>query len=211
MSVLLRRLWIQATADRKRFGALIALVALGFLLWARIIIIENIPAQGLANPPPTPSTSTGANQGPPMPSHNGRELPERHVSLALTPLRDPLEINSLYFPRSTRVVQTPQDVGKSPSEAAENPEQAAARLRFQLQALVDRYRLEMLILAPDGPVARISGRVYRLGDRVPAIGNEEIWFEVVNISLERGRPLVELAYREHEFTVRMQDPGNRER
>ena len=50
MSVLLRRLWIQITADRRRFGVFCALVALGFLLWARIIVISNIPKDAVADP-----------------------------------------------------------------------------------------------------------------------------------------------------------------
>ena len=50
MNVLLLRLWIQATADRKRFGLFGVLLAVGMLLWARIIVISNPPRTAVAVP-----------------------------------------------------------------------------------------------------------------------------------------------------------------
>jgi hypothetical protein len=43
-----RRLTIQLTADRRKFGVLCTLTALGLLFWARIIVINNLPRTVLA-------------------------------------------------------------------------------------------------------------------------------------------------------------------
>ena len=50
MSVKLRRLWVQVTADRRRAGILGAMLTLGMLLWARIIVISNVPKMAVADP-----------------------------------------------------------------------------------------------------------------------------------------------------------------
>ena len=46
--VVLRRLWIQITSDRKRFGVLCAMLVLGLLLWGRIIVTTNLPRTAMA-------------------------------------------------------------------------------------------------------------------------------------------------------------------
>ena len=48
LSMIWRRLTIQMTADRRKFGVLCALTALGLLFWARIIVINNLPRTVLA-------------------------------------------------------------------------------------------------------------------------------------------------------------------
>ena len=50
MSPKLRRIWIQLTTDRKRFGILCAMVALGLLLWGRLIVVSNLPRTAVAEP-----------------------------------------------------------------------------------------------------------------------------------------------------------------
>ena len=175
MSVLLRRLWIQVTADRRRFGLFCALVALGFLLWARIIVISNIPKEAVANPKPSqPKQPNGSTAG----TDNTADEPVQ-VAMARRPLRDPFEINPLYFPNGAVVVQNPQVDPKLPPNGAENPDQAEARLEFQLRALIDRFKLEAVM--GGNPMAVISGQRYGLGAEVPAIGNEMIVFRLVDI------------------------------
>ena len=63
MMVKLRRLWIQLTADRKRFGALSVLLVLGLLLWARIIVISNLPRTAVADPDRPGSSATATTNG----------------------------------------------------------------------------------------------------------------------------------------------------
>ncbi|MHC4428559.1 MAG: hypothetical protein ACYS0D_08140, partial [Planctomycetota bacterium] len=173
MNVLLLRLWIQATADRKRFGLLCALLAVGFLLWARIIIVENIPRQAVAGGNESPGSGTSAQTGDPAPRPLG---PRRRVVLATVPLRDPLEINPLYFPKPAEVVDNPNVDG--PPDGTGNQERAL--IRNQLQILVSRFRLEAVMLG--NPMAVISGTRYKVGSEVPAVGNEEIRFKLIEVS-----------------------------
>ena len=51
MQLVLRRLWIQITSDRKRFGLLCAMLLIGLLLWGRIIVTSNLPRTAIADDP----------------------------------------------------------------------------------------------------------------------------------------------------------------
>ena len=52
MNEWLQRIWIQLTADKRRFGALVVVVAVGMLFWARIIIISQPPQRAVADDDP---------------------------------------------------------------------------------------------------------------------------------------------------------------
>lgn len=176
MMVKLRRLWIQLTADRKRFGALSVLLVLGLLLWARIIVISNLPRTAVADPDRPGSSATATTNGGGSDSAARRRLT---VVLARSPDRDPFVISPEVFPKPTRVAELAGEGGKSKAQPTEYPEQAEARLTSQLRALVERFTLEALMRDP--ALAVISGETYRLGESVPGIGNEEIWFKLVAV------------------------------
>jgi hypothetical protein len=192
MPVVLRRLWIQITADRKRFGLFGLLLAVGMLLWARIIVISNPPRTSVA----VPGGNTTVDPTPPDGPDN-RLSPPLKVQLARWPHRDPFIINPELFPKPTPVVDLDPDRGKLPIQPVENPQQVEARLRARLRALVDRFKLEAVMRKP--PLAVISGKTYQLGDPIPAFQNEEIRFTLVEV----GQRSVTLEYGGREFELKM--------
>ena len=46
----LKRMWLQITADRRRFGLFCGLLLVGLLLWARIIVIARPARTAVAQP-----------------------------------------------------------------------------------------------------------------------------------------------------------------
>ncbi len=204
MMLVLRRFWIQITADRKRFGILCGMLLLGLLLWGRLIVTSDVPRTAVAkpaqtdDPKPAPGVKAAASSDKPPPR------PIR-VALARTPVRDPLVINPRHFPKPTSVDILTQDEAKLLGEAAENVREAESRLEEQLQELVDRFKLEAVMRG--GPIAVISGRTYQLHDRVPAVGNDQMEFELVEV---RRRSVI-LECEGRRFEVTMDYPGSHQR
>jgi hypothetical protein len=197
MQLLLRRLWIQITSDRKRFGLLCAMLAIGMLLWARIIVTTNVPRTVIADPkppvtgPPLVNDGSDKRRGPPVP-----------VTLARTCARNPLVISDEDFPKSTVVKMVPQENGKSEPEATEDVRQAEARLTAELLALANQFRLEGVMQGH--PMAVINGETYQLGDWIQAVDNSRHIFQLVEV----GNRTVLLECEGRRFKVTMDEPGS---
>ncbi len=201
MLLVLRRLWIQVTADRKRFGLLCGTLAVGLLLWARLIVVSNLPRTVVADEPlpmPDQSSPTAAASS----ASDNRDRHSLRVELSRVPIGDPFEISAKHFPKPTPVIVLTQEEAKSRGEATENPEQAEARLTEQLRALVDRFDLEAVMQGR--PMVAISGRTYRLHDWIPARGNDQIRFQLVNV----GHRSVVLECEGRQFELQMKSPGS---
>jgi len=200
MQLLLRRLWIQITSDRRRFGLLCAMLAVGMLLWARIIVTTNVPRTVIADPklpvggPPPPNDGSDKRRGPPV-----------TVALARTCARNPLVISDLDFPKPTVVEMVGQENGKLGPEATEDVRQAEARLTTELMALANRFTLEGVMQGH--PMAVINGRTYQLGDWIQAVDNSRHLFQLVEVA--NRSVLVECEGRR--FKVTMDEPGSNSR
>lgn len=199
MQLLLRRLWIQITSDRKRFGLLCAMVAVGMLLWARIIVTTNLPRTVIADPK-DPEVENVQR----APSDKRRWAPVT-VQLARTAPRDPLVISEADFPQRNDVGPAEQENGKFRPEEVENVEQAESRLVAELRSLASRFKLEGVMQGR--PMAVINGRMYQLDDWIPAVGNAKHFFQLVEV----GSRWVDLECEEHRFRVTMDNPGNEKR
>lgn len=178
----LRRLWIQLTADRKRFGVLCAVSVLGLLLWARLIVISDMPRQAIADDP------TGSEPAEEPQERSERADPEREtveIALDAQPVRDPFAISSDHFPKPVQLSQLPGEEPKSEPEAVEDPEQVRLRLRARLQELSERLRLEAAMTG--GGLAVVNGEMHRVGDRIGIEGHEGVQFELVEV---RSRSIV---------------------
>ncbi len=205
MMLMLRRLWIQVTSDRKRFGVLCAMLLLGMLLWGRIIVTSNLPRTAVAGEdgssgPLTPPIGNGTG------TSDKALRPPVKVTLAREPRRDPFLISARHFPRPTFVEVLPQDDPKLDPQATENTNREQ-RLAEKLRALVDRFRLEAVMQVQGRPMAVINGKTYRLHSWVPAVGNDQIRFQLVEV----GYRSVVLEYEDHRFKLKMNFPGNEER
>ena len=111
----LKRMWIQLTADRQRFGVLCAMLAMGLLLWARLIVVTNMPRQAIAVDPLAPNAAVAAE----TPVYQPRR-PPLEVHLEDTPRRNPFLISRRYFPKPTPVARLTPDEGKSGATARES-------------------------------------------------------------------------------------------
>ena len=57
MSTKAKRLWLQVTADKKKFGLMVTMLAVGLLLWGRLILLEKVPRIATADPKPAAQTT----------------------------------------------------------------------------------------------------------------------------------------------------------
>ncbi|MCZ6543311.1 MAG: hypothetical protein O6768_06565 [Planctomycetota bacterium] len=205
MILVLRRLWIQITSDRKQFGILCAMLAVGLLLWARIIVTSNLPRTAVADDPKSPARRGLQPRGGVWGTSDKHQRPPVRVELSRLPRRDPFLISAQHFPKPTPVDMLTQDQAKLQRDTTENPEQAEARLIDQLRALIERFELEAVMQGR--PMAVINGRTYRLLDWIPAIDNSEIRFQLVEV----GHRSVVLEFEGRPFELEMKHPGSVQR
>jgi len=165
---------MQLTADRRRIGILAACVMVGLLLWARIIIVSNMPRTAVANESAS-SNGSAKNENPSLPAPGDQEghapRATQTVELSAAPGRDPFVISTQYFPKATPVTALDPDPNKSGSDQAEDAEQIEARKVAHLQALISKLRLEA---AMGSDIAVISGKSYRRGDEIAGSDGERI-------------------------------------
>jgi hypothetical protein len=223
LHMLLTRLWIQITADRKRFAALCAVLAIGLLLWSRIILISRAPKVAVAEQQPNSTTATGksatgSGKSTAKPTGKGARKPagKPGEALATTPSdkplpivaitldrnaqRDPFRISERYFPRPNILPDNRQEAAKSLVQPSDDAQGAQERLEAQLHALAARFQLEAVMQG--GPMAIINGRTYRLGEEVPAVDAPDVRFRLTEV-----RPLaVTLTCAGRQFELRMPGP-----
>lgn len=193
MPVALRRLWIQMTADRRRFGLFCAMLGVGLLLWARLIIITNTPRTVVADDKAQQSSqsakSSKASTPAASPSTTAVERPKTplRVVLATSPQRDPFVISNEHFPRPVVGVGMEEERGKSA------PKQTEDSLQARYARLAERLKLEA-ILSPGGgqPLVVINGKTYRINDDIPvprlSPGEAPVHFRLVHVG-ERAATL----------------------
>ncbi len=200
MQLVLRRLWIQITSDRKRFGLLCAMLLIGLLLWGRIIVTSNLPRMAVADPPVNVGTKPpGGGRPGGTDNHAMRTVT---VTLARTPNRDPLLISTKHFPKPTPVELLGQDNPKFGPNAADG-EQAEARFTEELRQLVGKLRLEGVM---QGTMAVISKETFRLDDWIPAGKPGQALFHLIEI----GHRSVTLECEGRRFRLHMDYPGSEE-
>ena len=197
MRATLRRFWLQLTIDRRRFGVLCGVVGCALLLWARLLIISDMPRTAIAEPEEAPAAAPAQE----LPVRSDKPLRPVRAALRSIPSRDPFRTDDRFFPRPTPVSDLPADLGKSSAERAENPREVEARVRARLRDLVDRFSLDAVMSS--GGMAVIDGRNYRVGDPVPSQGSEQIVFTLAEV---RQRSIV-LLYEGRRFELKMTDPG----
>lgn len=204
MHVKLRRLWIQMTADRKRFALLCAMLALGMLLWARILIVRNVPRTVVAEEETeqvasAESRSKEDSSESALSSTSGAVRKEDVVVVAMdTSLeRDPFVISPKFFPKPAVEQEFGKDRDKSGSQAVEDSQSTSDQWLASLRDRVQRFRLEAILSNP--PLASINGRTYRLGDEIAADPQDTIRFTLTEV---RERSVI-LEYEEQSFELKL--------
>lgn len=210
MPASLRRIWIQVTADRKRFGVLCATLGVGLLLWARLVIVSHVPRTAVAEPPGAAtadrSHSAAGKSGAPgrtadKPATKDAakgENKSRIVSVVLSSRcqRDPFVISPLVFPKMKPAGEVKQEAGKLPTEPAEDAE---SRHVAHLQELLGTLKLEA---AMGNSMAIIGGQRYQVGEQLPPLGKERAQFTLAEV---RQRSVV-LEFQGRRFELQMPLP-----
>lgn len=216
MSAAMKRIWIQLTADRKRFGVLCATVGVGLLLWARLIIVSGVSRTAMAEDgkKPMAEAQAGAESAADRPgkSAGGSEADKRgekpgaaaretvEVRLWSRSERDPFVISPEHFPRTKSDKEVKGDAGKLPTEPAEDAGQKEARLVARLREVLGTLRLEA---AMGNTMAIIDGKRYVVGESLPLMGKERVEFKLQEV---RQRSVV-LEAEGRRFEVEMSVPG----
>ena len=185
MGMLFRRLMIQLTADRRKFSVLCALLVLGLLFWARIIVIKNLPRTALAEDGIAAVDEHAESENSSGSENSAHTV--RTVMLDSVPARDPFTLSGIWFPKNEEPALVSSDGPKLSRTSSEDPEQAISRLR--LEAVMQ-----------GSPLAVISGRTYRPGDWVEVDGLKFVLLEV-----QRRSVLLEHGGRH--FELRLNGPG----
>lgn len=174
MPVMLQRLWIQISSDKRRFGLLVGCLAVGLLLWGRIIVISKPPRRAIADDgtvvakdPKTAKTSAATESEK---SIELNDLETVYVRLADAPARDPFSINPEFFPKPNLGQESVQEAPKSSTTPAEDAMQVILRRERELRSELERMKLGA-VMKGSPIMAVINGRMYSEGERVPFAGD----------------------------------------
>ena len=170
----LRRIWRQVTADKKKFGILVTFVAVGLLLWGRLILLEDVPRHATADPAEntqavTTAAATPAAATATAPPPDMGALPE-----VRTELSDRLSLNLFAF-RYDRY--NPVPVPETPRIDIEDPQLSddVEVRRRELQERLEVLHLQSVIQGGPRPLIVINGRLFRVGDSIDG-------FEIVSFN-----------------------------
>lgn len=161
----MRRLWRQATADKKKFGILVTMVAVGLLLWGRLMLLEKVPRVATADP----STAT-ANAGAVVAgTGTGDQAGEDAVVLPPLPvvavdLDESLSLDLFAFRHNRYKALPPRDIREGGVDSGQALDDVEVRRR-ELEELVKDLRLQSVIQGST-PICVINGRLLRVGDSI---------------------------------------------
>ena len=156
----LYRLWRQATADKKKFGLLVTVFAVGLLLWGRLILLEKVPRVATADPDKTtPAAKQQEAAAPVLKAVDLEPLPEVQVAL-----RDDLALNLFAFRHDRYRLLPAEDLGKTGIQPGAGADDEQER-REELIAQARQLRLQSVIQGAT-PRIVINGRVLRVGDSI---------------------------------------------
>jgi hypothetical protein len=201
MMLSLQRLWIRLTSNPRQFWMLCATVAIGMLLWARLIVVSSMPRTAIADDPEGAATDGGVGASEGAVTSGNVLRPAQEVRLDTEPERDPFAVNEDFFPKPTQMEVLTAEVDKSDPQGAEDSQQSEARLVVRLQGFVSALELEAAM--PDAAMAIISGTMYRSGDEVVVSGVEDVRFRITEI---RNRAAT-LEWQGRFFELKMETPG----
>ncbi|MBG79575.1 MAG: hypothetical protein CMJ39_02550 [Phycisphaerae bacterium] len=160
ISLALRRLLVQLTADRRRFGIFCGLLAVAMLFWTRLIVIQDMPRVAMADP----------DQSVEVESENMNTsrfvTTKRVVHLSNGPIRNPFLINPAYYPPKSEFAKSTDEDSKSRPQEAD-----------KFQSALHAHRLEAVM----GSVAVISGQTYRVGTQVRDISGGGLQIELIEV------------------------------
>ena len=178
MKTKLNRMWRQVTADKKKFGILCSMVAVGLLLWGRLILLEDVPKIATADPnaaaqpgqTPEGQAQTADTSAPVLPS----------LPTVATALSEDLTLNLFAF-RHNRYKPLPTE--ESEGNGSQLTGSTDDERKRELVELARSLRLQSVIQGAS-PAIVINGEVLRVGDSID--GFELVSFQEGSAILTRG-------------------------
>ena len=175
----LNRIWRQATADKKKFGILVTMLAVGLLLWGRLMLLQDVPKIATANPGATAQTS------PQTPGASGEQAEQSATVLPPLPsvqvaLSEDLTLDLFAF-RHNRYKPLPSEDVRNPG--VQLSELTAEERKQELVEMARSLRLQSVIQGKS-PAIVINGEVLRVGDSIE--GFELVSFNDRSARLTRG-------------------------
>ena len=147
----------QVTADKKKLGIMLCALALGLLLWGRLLL-QGVPRTATADDPA--KTAQNADNDPHAdgkPLRNDKPIPVVHVDLPSSPGRDPFGIDPSRYKRNPGASHRTTAAKSTQVTPDEDPKTAALRqeaMELRLESVVTGTR----------PRAYINGRLLAPGD-----------------------------------------------
>jgi hypothetical protein len=141
--------------DKKKLGLIIGLLAVGLLLWGRLML-KQVPRTATAKPSAAVTAADEARR-------ELADLPSRRlvrIDLPETLSRDPFQVDPTVFPKVEKPVVI-ETQAKSAAQAADVKQDAAALVRQAATGLA----LQTTILG-DAPRALINGQLLAPGDKI---------------------------------------------
>lgn len=167
MKTKLRRLWLQMTVDKKKFGLMVFVMAIGLLLWGRLILIEKVPRIATADPAASDTTPAEGDNTGALSSSLLRPLPVVYADLD-----DRLELDLFAFRHNRYKPLPPKNnngVGVQPGDV--NVDEVVRRR--ELEEMAKELSLQSVIQGAR-PIGVINGKVLRVGDSIDG-------FEIVTL------------------------------
>ncbi len=153
----LHQLIYQITADKKKLGVMLCALALGLLLWGRLLL-QGVPRTATAD---DPETQTQATDNSPLNASDGhrsvKPVPVVHVDLPASPGRDLFGLDPSRYRRTPGSRQ--QDIGPKSAQVMPDVDPQIAALRDEAMEL----RLESVVTG-SRPRAYINGHLLAPGD-----------------------------------------------
>jgi len=178
--------WIHMTADRRRFGVMCALIAVGLLLWGRLILLKNIPRTGYAKPDEELVVS---DDGAEDQEHSG-VINRRFIycDLPTTLARDLFAVPSDYTKQASESTQSAEVASKLQVDQPDPVELERERVEA-IRSEAGSMHVDSLIRG-SVPLAVIDGHVLAVGNTLKGFVLEQVLER--SIILSKGGVRVEI-------------------
>ena len=170
MNEAMRVLWLRMMADRRKFGLMCMLMAIGLLLWGRLIILQRVPRSSYARPeaPVAPaaiegSTASGATSEPPI------VKVKTATNLSRDPFVPPASYEQLLSPPN------PSDLAgdEKPEEPEPDPDEVRRALQAEVEKEAAKLRVSSVIFGRTA-AAVVNGRLLEVGDEIDGFVVREV-------------------------------------
>ena len=157
----LNRVWRQATADKKKFGILVTMMAVGLLLWGRLMLLQDVPKMATADDP------NAVQSGDPASGHLAETAAETMPALPPLPsvevaLSEDLTLDLFSFRHNHYKPLPIEDSPETRVQSTGDPDDDRKR---ELVEMARSLRLQSVIQG-NSPAIVINGEVLRVGDEI---------------------------------------------